>query len=134
MRLDKWLKVGCLFKKRASAKEACEKGRVWLNARPAGPDRPVRDGDVVIIRFHHGIRKVQALDAEKKSVSAKLAPVVFYKELPLSTEEEAENQRIQGIRMAARTTKYEQGGPPTKKDRRKIMKIKRSPSSGSSRP
>ncbi len=125
MRLDKWLKVGCLYKKRSAAKEACEKGRVTLNDRPAGPDRPVRDGDVITIRYPHGIKKVQALDTTKKSVSAKLAPVIFYKELPLTPEEEAENLRIQAIRMAARTTKYQQGGRPTKKDRRKIMKIKR---------
>lgn len=125
MRLDKWLKTGCLFKKRAQAKEACEKGKVSLNERHAGPDHPVRDGDIITISFPLGIKKIQALDTTKKSVSAKLAPVVFYKELPLTPEEEAENQRIQDIRLSARTTKYQQGGRPTKKDRRKIMKIKR---------
>ncbi len=125
MRLDKWLKVGCLFKKRAMAKEACEKGRIRLNDHPVGPDHSVKEGDVISIRYPHGIKKVQALDTAKKSVSAKLAPVIFYKELPLTPEEEAENLRIQAIRVAARTTKYQQGGRPTKKDRRKIMKIKR---------
>ncbi len=125
MRLDKWLKTGCLFKKRSAAKEACEKGRVTLNEKPADPDRPVKDGDVITIRYRHGIKRVQALDTSKKSVSAKLAPVLFYKELPLTPEEEAENQRIQTLRLATRSTKYEQGGRPTKKDRRKIMKIKR---------
>ncbi len=125
MRLDKWLKVGCLFKKRSAAKEACEKGHVILNDRPAGPDRPVRNGDVITLRTPRGIKKVQALDVSKKSVSAKLAPEIFYRELPLTPEEEAENLRIQTIRMAARTSKYQQGGRPTKKDRRKILKIKR---------
>jgi ribosome-associated heat shock protein Hsp15 len=125
MRLDKWLKVACLFKKRALAKEACVKGRVRLNDRQVGPDRSVNDRDVITIRFSHGIRKVQALDTAKKSVSAKLAPVIFYRELPLSSEEETEDRRIRSIRMAARTTKYEQGGRPTKKDRRKIMQVKR---------
>ncbi len=125
MRLDKWLKTGCLFKKRAQAKEACEKGRITLNDRQAGPDRPVRDGDVITIRYPHGIKKVQALDITKKSVSAKLAPLVFYKEVSLTPEEDAENLRLQTVRLAARTAKYQQGGRPTKKDRRKIMKIKR---------
>ncbi len=125
MRLDKWLKVGCLFKKRSAAKEACEKGRVSINDRVAGPDRPVKAGDVITLRTPRGVRKVQALDPAKKSVSAKLAPVVFYKELPLTPEEEAENRRLETIRMAARTSKYQQGGRPTKKDRRKILKIKR---------
>ena len=117
--------MGCLFKKRSAAKEACEKGRIILNDRPAGPDRPVKNGDIITIRTPRGIRKVQALDTMKKSVSAKLAPVVFYKELPLNPEEEAENLRIESIRMAARSTKHQQGGRPTKKDRRKILKIKR---------
>jgi len=125
MRLDKWLKVGCLFKKRSEAKEACEKGRIILNDRPAGPDRPVKNGDIITIRSRKGLRKIQALDTTKKSVSAKLAPVIFYKELPLTPEEEAENLRIQSIRLAARPPKYQQGGRPTKKDRRKILKIKR---------
>jgi len=134
VRLDKWLKTGCLFKKRAQAKEACEKGKISLNDRQVGPDHTVREGDIIAIRYRRGIKKVQALDITKKSVSAKLAPVVFYRELPLTPEEEAENLRIQEVRLASRATKYQKGGRPTKKDRRKITEIKRHPPFGSFTP
>lgn len=51
MRLDKWLKVSRLIKRRTVANEACSGGRVSLNGKVAKPGAEVREGDVLEIRF-----------------------------------------------------------------------------------
>jgi len=47
MRLDKWLKVSRLIKRRTVAQAACDQGRVFVNERPAKPAAEVRVGDKV---------------------------------------------------------------------------------------
>ena len=51
MRLDKYLKVSRLIKRRTVANEACAGGRVTLNGKVAKPGAEVREGDVMEIRF-----------------------------------------------------------------------------------
>jgi ribosomal 50S subunit-recycling heat shock protein len=51
MRLDKWLKVSRLIKRRTVAQEACDGGRVSLNGRTAKPSAEVKVGDVIEISF-----------------------------------------------------------------------------------
>lgn len=51
MRLDKFLKLSRLIKRRTVAKEVAEAGRVLLNGRPAKPAGEVRPGDRLEIRF-----------------------------------------------------------------------------------
>ncbi len=51
MRLDKWLKVSRVIKRRTVAKEAGEGGRVTINGKSAKPSSPVNIGDVIKIRF-----------------------------------------------------------------------------------
>jgi len=51
MRLDKFLKVSRIIKRRTVAKEACDGGRVSLNGRAAKAGAEVREGDVLEIRF-----------------------------------------------------------------------------------
>ncbi|MBQ3277117.1 MAG: RNA-binding S4 domain-containing protein [Oscillospiraceae bacterium] len=58
MRLDKWLKVSRLIKRRTVAQEACDGGRVSVNGRTAKPSADVKVGDVIEIAF--GSRKVRA--------------------------------------------------------------------------
>ena len=58
MRLDKWLKVSRLIKRRTVAQETCDGGRVSLNGRTAKPSADVKVGDVIEIAF--GSRKVRA--------------------------------------------------------------------------
>ena len=58
MRLDKWLKVSRLIKRRTVAQEACDAGRVSLNGRTAKPSAEVRAGDTVEISF--GARTLRA--------------------------------------------------------------------------
>ena len=58
MRLDKYLKVSRLIKRRTVANEACDAGRVLLNGRVARASAPVKEGDVLEIQF--GTRTVRA--------------------------------------------------------------------------
>ena len=50
MRLDKYLKVSRIIKRRTVAKEASEGGRVTLNGKVAKPSTEVREGDVIAAR------------------------------------------------------------------------------------
>ncbi|HEY9784695.1 MAG TPA: RNA-binding S4 domain-containing protein [Candidatus Obscuribacterales bacterium] len=47
MRLDKWLKVSRLIKRRTVAQMACDQGRVYVNDRPAKSATEVKQGDKV---------------------------------------------------------------------------------------
>lgn len=54
MRIDKYLKISRIIKRRTVAKAACEQGRVTLNGKPAKPGAEVEAGDVVHIEFGSG--------------------------------------------------------------------------------
>ena len=51
MRLDKYLKVSRIIKRRTVAKEESEGGRVTINGKTAKPSSEVKEGDVLEIRF-----------------------------------------------------------------------------------
>ena len=51
MRLDKYLKVSRLIKRRTVANEACDAGRVFLNDKQAKAGTEVKPGDIIEIRF-----------------------------------------------------------------------------------
>ncbi|MBR1708931.1 MAG: RNA-binding S4 domain-containing protein [Clostridia bacterium] len=51
MRLDKYLKVSRIIKRRTVAKEAGEGGRVTINGKVAKPSSEVKEGDILEIRF-----------------------------------------------------------------------------------
>ena len=57
MRLDKYLKVSRLIKRRTVANEACDAGRVLVNDKPAKASVSVKVGDVIEIQF--GTRTVK---------------------------------------------------------------------------
>ena len=65
MRLDKYLKVSRLIKRRTVANEACNAGRVLLNDRPARASAPVKAGDQIEIRFGERSVKVEVLDVQE---------------------------------------------------------------------
>ncbi len=51
MRLDKYLKVSRIIKRRTVANEACSAGRVTINDKVAKPATEVKEGDIIAIRF-----------------------------------------------------------------------------------
>lgn len=65
MRLDKYLKVSRLIKRRTVASEACDAGRVLLNDRPARASASVKAGDIIEIQFGTSSVKVEVLDVQE---------------------------------------------------------------------
>ncbi|MDM8239106.1 RNA-binding S4 domain-containing protein [Pseudoflavonifractor phocaeensis] len=61
MRLDKWLKVSRLIKRRTVANEACDNQRVTANGRPVKASYDVKVGDVLELRFGERAVKVEVL-------------------------------------------------------------------------
>lgn len=64
MRLDKFLKVSRLIKRRTVANEACDAGRVLVNGKPAKASVKVKVGDVIEIQFGAKTVKVEVLDIQ----------------------------------------------------------------------
>lgn len=61
MRLDKFLKVSRIIKRRTVANEACENGRVSINGKTAKPSSKIREGDILEITFGSGASKIKVL-------------------------------------------------------------------------
>lgn len=64
MRLDKFLKVSRLIKRRTVANEACDAGRVLVNDKPAKASAKVKVGDIIEIQFGTRTVKVEVLDLQ----------------------------------------------------------------------
>ena len=64
MRLDKFLKVSRLIKRRTVANEACDVGRVMVNGKPAKASLNVKVGDIIEIMFGTKTVKVEVLDLQ----------------------------------------------------------------------
>lgn len=65
MRLDKFLKVSRLIKRRTVANEACDASRVMVNGKPAKASLNVKVGDVIEIGFGNKEVKVEVLDVQE---------------------------------------------------------------------
>lgn len=62
MRLDKYLKVSRIIKRRTVAKEACESGRVIINGKIAKPSTEVCENDIIEISFAKGTIKAKVIN------------------------------------------------------------------------
>ncbi|MBR3772116.1 MAG: RNA-binding S4 domain-containing protein [Clostridium sp.] len=65
MRLDKFLKVSRLIKRRTVANEACDAGRVLVNDKVAKASVNVKPGDIIEIGFGNKNVKVEVLDIQE---------------------------------------------------------------------
>lgn len=65
MRLDKFLKVSRLIKRRTVANEACDAGRVMVNDRPAKASAQVEAGDIIEIGFGTKSVRVEVLNVQE---------------------------------------------------------------------
>ena len=80
MRIDKFLKVSRLLKRRTIAQEACDGGRVSVNGRSVKPSYNVKIGDVVELAFNSGTVKFQILDIKetvRKEEAEKLYQIIM---------------------------------------------------------
>ncbi|MGB9807601.1 MAG: RNA-binding S4 domain-containing protein [Thermosulfidibacteraceae bacterium] len=69
MRIDKFLKVARLIKRRELAKEACNLGMVYINGRVAKPSSEVKEGDIVEIDTYGNYIKIRVLNVSTGPVS-----------------------------------------------------------------
>ncbi len=79
MRLDKFLKVSRLIKRRTVANEACDSSRVTVNGRPAKPSYDVKIGDELTISFgtkQITVRVLEIKETTKKSESLGMYEIV----------------------------------------------------------
>lgn len=65
MRLDKYLKVSRLIKRRTVANEACDNDRVTINGTIAKASANVKEGDIIAISFGNKEVKVRVLDVQE---------------------------------------------------------------------
>ena len=77
MRLDKYLKVSRIIKRRTIANEACDAGRVYVNGNTARASNDVKIGDVINISF--GTRDVKIEVTDVSEVIRKDDAVSLYK-------------------------------------------------------
>lgn len=65
MRLDKFLKVSRVVKRRTVANEVCAAGRVSINGRAAKPGAEVKVGDTLEISFGNGLTRIRVLGTQE---------------------------------------------------------------------
>ncbi|MCL2365904.1 MAG: RNA-binding S4 domain-containing protein [Oscillospiraceae bacterium] len=82
MRLDKFLKVSRLIKRRSVANEACDGARINVNGRPAKASYAVKVGDIIEICFGQRVLKVEVQSISEHATKAD-APAM-YKEVQVS--------------------------------------------------
>ncbi len=79
MRLDKYLKVSRLIKRRSVANEACDGERVSVNGRQVKASYQVKVGDVIEIAFGKGTLKVEVTEIQE--IANKASAPAMYREL-----------------------------------------------------
>ena len=80
MRLDKYLKVSRIIKRRTVANEACDKEHVSVNGRTAKASYDVKPGDVIEIRFGQRLLRVEVLEVNEHAAKADAS--AMYREIP----------------------------------------------------
>ena len=79
MRIDKFLKVSRILKRRTLAQQACEKGKVIINGREAKPAKQIKAGDEVELHFTGGTVKFRILNIKetvKKDEASSLYEII----------------------------------------------------------
>ncbi|GCF95814.1 hypothetical protein NRIC_37050 [Enterococcus florum] len=67
MRLDKYLKISRIIKRRSVAKEVADKGRIQVNGKLAKSSTDIKIGDVVRIQFGNKILEVKVLELHEST-------------------------------------------------------------------
>ncbi len=123
IRLDKWLKIARIFKRRVEAAGACETGRVKVNGVLAKAAKAVKIGDAITVKGSTQYRELKVVDIVFKSIPAKQARELYEE----SRSEAIADETLELIRLMKqakppRPLKYK--GRPSKKERRDLEKIR----------
>jgi len=79
MRLDKWLKVSRIMKRRTVANEACDSGRITVGGRVVKASYDVKVGDVLELKFGEKLIRVEVLSVQE--LVSKADASAMYREL-----------------------------------------------------
>ena len=115
VRIDKWLWAVRLFKSRALASEACEKGKIRIGDQVVKASRNIKPGDIISIRKGAFTMQFEVLQLSENRMPAK-AVSEFCKDITPS--EEREKMKLHAIEVSLYRNRGE--GRPTKKDRRDL--------------
>lgn len=122
MRVDKWLWAVRFYKTRSLATTACLADRVRRRQTALKAGTKIQVGDVLSVSKDGLIREIEVVELLEKRVSASLAQQAFVDHTPLQRvldwQEEKKEQRAQA-------TRTRDGGRPSKKERRAMVKLKK---------
>lgn len=77
MRLDKYLKVSRLIKRRTVANEVCDSARVFVNNNPAKPAKQLKVGDVISIEYKNMTKSYKVLVLPARNVPVNMANTLY---------------------------------------------------------
>ena len=77
MRLDKFLKVSRLIKRRTVANDVSEQGRVLVNNIPAKPAKQLKEGDIIEIEHFNKTIKVKVIKIPQGNISVQEAATLY---------------------------------------------------------
>jgi ribosome-associated heat shock protein Hsp15 len=121
MRIDRWLWAARLAKTRPLAAEAVKGGRVHVNGQAAKPSKEVRVGDALEIAVGQVRFSVTARGLAPRRGPASEAALLYEE----SAESRERREQMAAQRRLSRPPVFEQGGRPTKRDRRRLDKARR---------
>ncbi len=70
MRLDKYLKVSRIIKRRTVAKEACDVDRVTINGKVSKPSSEVKVGDILTVKLGEKVMNIKVLSVQEHALKA----------------------------------------------------------------
>jgi len=85
VRLDKFLKVSRLIKRRTVANEVSDMGRVLVNGGAAKPSKQLKIGDLIEIEYHNRTLRARVLVIPQNNVSIQEAATLYELECTIST-------------------------------------------------
>lgn len=77
MRLDKYLKVARIIKRRTVANEACDHDRVTVNGKEAKPSKDVKPGDIITVGFGDNKLTFRVLEVPEGNVAKNTAGMLY---------------------------------------------------------
>ena len=77
MRLDKFLKVSRLIKRRTVANEVCDSARVFVNNNPAKPAKQLKEGDIITIEYKNMTKNYKVLTIPTTNVPVQEATNLY---------------------------------------------------------
>ena len=114
VRIDKWLWAARFFKTRSLATEAVNGGKVELNGLRPKPSKEVKVGDQLRVRLGPFIHELTVRALSDRRGPATAAALLFQE----TAESVAAREKLREQHRLAPVAQYDDGGRPTKKDRR----------------